>query len=194
MSLIISLNGYGQEYFDRGKINYLNKELIYYGLPIYQEISINLPDNDRLPNLSWKWRHLHQLQFIAIQIASNPTWKPKEYLSSQKSSKGCYQKFYDDNKSHLICCGRYYTGNFIPVKFDNNIVLGDPFLYACGSSINLRHELKIIAYRIGFNLDKYDPNLEPQVDDFLSSEKFLIFQLYEMTNASIKYNLIIDFS
>lgn len=199
MSLTIHLTGYGKEYFRKDLIKYINEELEKCNLPLYQNKHIKLPNKDELPSLSWRWRELHRLQFIAIQLLSNPRWKPEELAFRQKASQSCYQKFFDENKSHLICCGEGYNGIFVPVKFPKNALENcNHHLCYFGSSFNLRDELKIMAYKLGFDLKKYNPDIDldtaVEKDDLLLHEKFLMFQLYNMTLKSIEYNLIIEFN
>jgi hypothetical protein len=196
MSLTMGFTGYGIEYFRKNLIKYINEELEKCNLPIYQNKHINLPNKDELPSFSWSWRELDHLQFIAIQLADNPTWRPQENSPCEaKISQACYQKFYNENKSHLICCGRYCDNLFVPIKFPKDALLNcNHHLCSLGSSINLSEELKIMAYKLGFDLRKYNPDIDFDEDEYLVCEKFVIFKLYRMTLASIKYNLILEFN
>jgi hypothetical protein len=195
MSLTIHLTGYGKEYFRKNLIEYINEVLDECNLPSYHNKHVRLPSAEELPSISWSWRKLRHLQFVAIQLAKNPTWRPPEdSFYEQKASQSCYQKFYDENNSHLICCARYNDGAlFVPIEFPKNSLLNcNHHLCYFGSSFNLRNELKIIAYKLGFDLRKYDPNIGDS--DILAHEKFMMFQLYQMTIKSIEYNLIIEFN
>ena len=198
MSLTIHLVGYGKEYFRKELIEYVNEVLERCGLPAYQDRHIKLPNQEQLPSLSWSWRNFYKLQFVAIQLCEDPTWRPKEDFFVKKASQLCYQKFYDENKSHLICCGKDYDGLFVPIAFPKNALLNcNHHLCYFGSSIILRDELKIMAYKLGFDLKKYDPyasNIDVENDDVLTSEKFMMFQLYQMAVKSIECNLIIEFN
>jgi hypothetical protein len=196
MSLTMHFDGYGKEYCRRGLIEYINEELNRCNLPVYQDKRINLPSADELPGFSWSKREIDNLKFIAIKQSNNPTWRPPEdSIYDFKIDRDCYQRFYNENKSHLICCDTSKGTLFVPIKFPENALLDcNHHLSDFGSSINLSEELKIIAYKLGFDLRKYDPNIDFNEDDYLAHEKFIAFKLYSMALASIKYNLILEFN
>jgi hypothetical protein len=194
MSLTMHFTGYGKEHFSKNLINYINEELEKCNLPIYQDKHIKLPPEDEFPGFSWNRRELDNLQFIAIKQVNHPTWRPPENsIYDFKIDRDCYQKFDNENNSHLICCNRLKGTLFVPIKFPKNALLNcNHHLSDFGSSINLSEELKIMAYKLGFDLRKYDPDISLKEDELLEYEKYIIFKWYTMAIFSVNYNLILE--
>lgn len=143
---------------------------------------------------------LNYLKFVAAKLQESPKWTPDKNFKSQQISVDLKKKFIAKNRSHLIC-HENYAGFYVPVSFQDKH-LPEQFLVAIGSSIDLRSELKEIADKLKLNLGDYTPDFgllferrEPELrNDVLIFEKFVLLYLYNMALASIRYNLIIQFS
>jgi hypothetical protein len=201
MSTFISLVGIEGEYGIDLTIKSINEKIANINLLRYEFTSQPISNNTVLPQKTkLRYTDFTRLKLIASELDKNPKWTPDNYFTAQSMLPRLQEKYILENKSHLIC-HLSYTGYFIPVKF-NSELLPNKCLMTFGSSINLCNELKEVAGRLRLNLGHYTPDLDLLFDqridelednDPILSEKILILYLYNFCLASIKNDLAISF-
>lgn len=201
MSTFISLVGIEGEYGVNQTIKYINEKIADINLLEYRFTSKLISSNTVLPQKT-KLRNTDfaRLKLIASELNKNPKWIPDSFFTAQSMLPSLQEKYIIENRSHLICHFSF-TGHFIPVKF-NSEILPNRCLMTFGSSVNPCNELKEIAGRLRFDLGHYTPDLDLLFDqridelednDPILSEKILILYLYNFCLASIKNGLAISF-
>lgn len=179
-----------------------NEILANSGLPFYKYEYDPELDQTQLPCINCKPFDFRVLQYVAAEFLEEPDWVPGSRFEHFYETRYFPPFLHDDaarNKSHLICHSFAY-GNYIPVDF-GEVDISAEFLEGRGSSINLQHELEALALKLKLELGEYTPDFDllynqrcDDLNDLLWQAELMLLYLYNMTIASIKYNLIIDFS
>ena len=203
MSLIIRLAGKNDDYNIRQQLAAINENLEEIGLLNYKLSPVRIPSDVILPWMNTAKSNINCLKNLYLELQSNPEWTPNNesiFVGERVFFQDLAEEILGENQSHLVWHYNFCS-LYIPVDF-NNVSVPDDLLMTLGSSINLCNELREIAVRIDLDLGDYNPDLEllykqrinELEDDSLCLEKMLILYLYNFCLASIKYNLIIEFS
>ncbi|NET91149.1 MAG: hypothetical protein F6K45_24170 [Kamptonema sp. SIO1D9] len=203
MSLIISLIENKQEPYTADIYYYLNEQIRKIGILNYQLTSKSIPKNAILPRIRLSPSDLNFLKNLFLELEYNSNWSINNnylFIGEKVFFEDIATDILKDKKSHLI--SHYnFCGYYVPIDFQGFSVPNE-FLKYIGSSINLIDELKCMANKINLDFGNYTPDLKVVYNqrinefenDFLGFEKLLILYLYNICLASIKYNLVINFS
>ena len=204
MSLIIRLFGKKSDHDVFRSTSGINETLREIGISDYQFYPKHLPDDITLPWLNIWRSKINYLKNIYLEFKMNPNWTPDSdslfFGEDRYFFFDLAEEIIGENKSHLVWHSNYCS-YYVPVEF-KNISISDDELKFFGSSINLCHELKDLANKLNLDLGNYTPDFELLYEqriyelenDPLGFEKMLLLYLYNFCLASIKYDLIIEFS
>ena len=203
MSLIIRLIGKSSDYNVSRILTAMNEELGEIGLSNCQLTPVKLSSDTILPWMNTARSNINCLKNLYLELQLNSEWTPNSesiFVGEQVFFQDLAEEILGEKQSHLVW-HHNYCSFYIPVDF-KNIPVPRNILMTLSSSVNLCNELKEMASRIDLDLGNYTPDLEllyeqrinELEDDFLCLEKMLILYLYNFCLASIKHNLIIEFS
>lgn len=203
MSLIIRLIGKKEEYKIIDELNALNQSLRDIGISNSPLRPQTISGNTVFPWICLSPSDINYLKNLFLEIKSDSTWTCKSnftFVGERVFLEDLAKDILKDRLSHLLWHYNF-CGYYVPLDFEDLTVTRD-FLMYIGSSINLHSELKEISNRIELDLGDYTPDLEllykqritELENDSLCFEKMLILYLYNFCLASIRYNLVINFS
>jgi hypothetical protein len=195
---ILSKKSHSKDFLDESIVN-INQELDFHGLPKYKYPLNELPKDIQFPWICWSSSDFSNLQYFAVKVKEKLKLEYDDVFDDRDIKFELMKEHWKKNQSHLICHSTY-IGFYVPLDF-KGATLPDGFLETIGSSISLRNELIEISDHINFDLGEYTPDLEVLYErrrveleeDPLRYEKSLVLSMYNMTLASINYNLIIGF-
>ena len=186
--------------FVESTIDFINQDLYSLDLPVYTHpVDFNLHEVE-LPYINWSYSKFASLRRFVLKIKEGISLEPDDVFDHPEIQAELMDKYVRNGESHLFShCD--FDGYFVPVEFGNR-ELPNAFLFNIGSSLRLNIELLEVAEKINLNLGSYTSNFtllyDQRIDeienDLLGVEKFHLLCLYNLSLASIMYNLVIIIS